>query len=810
MEPDTLAALRPAGRQPLRTGAGGRPGRSRTTVVVAAFVAAIAGWIALTATTPWPVALIALAAILLIPGELALRVLDLAVPGGWLRFYLATCCGLLMTTLLGLLLNTALPPLGIPRPLEPSRVLPALVLMTGGLYYLAARRPGFRLPELPSRHRLRQRLLGAVRPPGAAAVFRFAVATVLPVAAALGAVSLNNGGPNGLTILMLLAAALLFVYLAVRANRLSGGYCLYAVFCVGVAFELMTSMRGWYATGHDIQREYFVFQVTLGHWRWNIADFRDPYNACLSITVVPTMLKGLLGVPAAAIFKIYYQFLFALTPVAACLLGRRLADNRIGVLAAAYFVAFPTFFSDMSMLNRQELAFLFQGGMILLLVHRPGNARPRRLLFLAFGLGTVLSHYSTTFLMLGQFLLAWAFLALWRRVGRRLGDRPPVESDRRPGWRRVLAGWEDGKILTLPAVVVLAVLTVVWTGPVTHTANNTTEVARQAVQSLVHGGDSERSADTRSSLVSNGHADPQDQVDQFATYALDNRAPGVAYFPLGAVDRYPLRYAGDEITPPTKVGRALTAVGLDPQGLNGMLRGGSAVVLQLLVLLGVIALLLRWPVWIRVSREYAALCAASLVYLCVLVVVPSLSAEYGLLRAFQQSLLVLALPAVLGPMVAAGFLRRGPRLVIAGALPVAFLVSSTGLLAATTGSYIPQLHLANDGDYYESFYPHDADVAALQWMTREESLAKGAVPPPPDSSAAELNVLGHFQLPAKNQAAPALVPVNGYVYLDYANLVKGRAIGMLDATAVRYRYPIAFLDTHKNLVYNTGGAAVYR
>ncbi|MCK9875681.1 DUF2206 domain-containing protein [Frankia sp. Ag45/Mut15] len=851
----------------------------RTETVIVALVAVLAAVIAFSGTTPWPVALVGLAAILLIPGDLLLRGLGLAVFDGWLRLYLATCAGLLLATLLGLLLNTVLPVVGVAHPLAPSRVLPALVLLTVGMYCLVVRRTGWRLPELselwalPAVQRLRRVRPGGVRGgagrrgANASTVFRFAVPTALPVVAALGAISLDNGGPNGPTVLMLLATVLLFVFLAVRANGLSSSYCLYAVFCVGLAFELMTSLRGWYATGHDIQREYYVFQVTLGNWRWNIADFRDPYNACLSITVLPTMLKGLLDVPAASIFKIYYQFLFALMPVAACLLGRRLADNRVGVLAAAYFVAFPTFFSDMSMLNRQEIAFLFQGGMILLLVHRPGAARHRRALFLALGLGTVLSHYSTTFLMLGQFLLAWVFLVLWRRLGRRFGERAcldagsgwrstlawargrlagprgrPVAGTGGPasaaagggvepatvrlsridhgaptaaavsgrGWRRVFSGWEDSRILTLSAVVLLAVLTVFWTGPATHTANNMTEVVRQAAQSLVHGGDSERSSDTRSSIVSGGAVDPQVQVDQFARYAYDNRLPNVTYFPRDVVDRYPLRYAEDEFTPPTTIGRALSSVGLDPQALNGALRGGSAVVLQLLVLLGVIALVLRWPIWMRVSREYAALCAASLIYLCVLVVVPSLSAEYGLLRAFQQSLIVLALPAVLGPMVATGFLRRGPRLVAAAALPVVFLISSTGLLAATTGSYIPQLHLANDGDYYESFYPHDADVSALKWMARQEALANGTPPPAPGSSAETLAVLGQFQLPAKNRAAPALVPVNGYIYLDYANLAKARAIGMLDSTAVRYRYPIAFLDSNKNLVYDAGEAAVYR
>lgn len=751
-------------------------------------------------TVPWPVALVVLGLVVLVPGDLFLRCFGLDVGGGWLRLYLTVCCGLLQLMVVGLVINTVLPWVGIDRPLAPSRVLPALILLTGVTGYVAVRHRGARVPEF------RIRAVLPRRRPSPGVMARYAVAALLPPAAAAGAFALNNGGPGGITVLLLLAAVLLFGYLAARADSLPPGYGCFAVYCVGLAFELMTSLRGWHTTGHDVQREFYVFQLTTARWRWDIGAFRDPYNACLSITILPTMLKGLLRVPDVSIYKFYFQVLFALVPVAVLQLGRKVAGGRVGVLAAAYFVAFPTYFSDMSMLNRQEIAFLLQGGMIILLVCLPGARRARQVLFLAFGVGTVLSHYSTTFLMLGQLLVASALLALWRlRAGRRAG--------RDAGWAA------DGRVLTMPLVIALAILTAGWTGPVTHTAGGAAGVAVEAARSLTGGGDQIQPEDTQSSLVNRANADPQRQVDEYALFTRESRLPGVEYFPAAVVDGYPLLAAADETTPATRLGRLLGRLGIAPHALNGALRGGSAVALQLLVLAGVVGLVLRWPLSLRAGREQVAMCVASLFYLGVLVLVPSLTAEYGLLRAFQQSLLVLATPVVLGGLVAAGFLRSRPRWVVGGSLPLVLAVSSTGLLAAVTGSYVPQLHLGNSGDYYENFLVHDTDLAAVEWLLRAQhgdpSAPRACAGPAalsglPEPAADRLATVGCLQLMAKNDSAPALVPKRGFVYLDYARAVRHRAFGMMGGAGVRYRYPIDFLNDNKNCVYAGGGAVVYR
>ena len=132
-----------------------------------------------------------------------------------------------------------------------------------------------------------------------------------------------------------------------------------ALYLLSAALLLMTSLRGWSVTGHDIQLEYRVFQLTAAHGKWDMSTFQNPYNACLSITLLPTQMAALLHVDDPYIYKVFFQLLFAACPVMVFLLARRYFSVRVAVLAVVYFIGFPTFFTDMPFLNRQEMALLF-------------------------------------------------------------------------------------------------------------------------------------------------------------------------------------------------------------------------------------------------------------------------------------------------------------------------------------------------------------------------------------------------------------------------------------------------------------------
>src|ERR1035441_2621063 len=82
-------------------------------------------------------------------------------------------------------------------------------------------------------------------------------------------------------------------------------------------------------------------------------------NACLSITILPTEVGQVAHVDDPYVYKFFFQLIFALCPVLVYAIARRYWSGSISVLAVVYFIGFPTFFTDMSFLNRQEIAFVF-------------------------------------------------------------------------------------------------------------------------------------------------------------------------------------------------------------------------------------------------------------------------------------------------------------------------------------------------------------------------------------------------------------------------------------------------------------------
>ena len=158
----------------------------------------------------------------------------------------------------GLLINTVLPYVGVARPLDRG---PVLVAVDAWCVLVAVWRPKWFNPVIP-RPRI-DRLQGIDW------TVAFLSAICVPLAI-VGANRLNNGAGNGVTMVMLIIAAIAFVLMFAKREALNSGTLTGSVYFIALALLLMTSLRGWYITGHDIQQEYHVFQLTKSNGDWNI------------------------------------------------------------------------------------------------------------------------------------------------------------------------------------------------------------------------------------------------------------------------------------------------------------------------------------------------------------------------------------------------------------------------------------------------------------------------------------------------------------------------------------------------------------
>jgi uncharacterized membrane protein len=701
---------------------------------------------------------------------------------------------LLLLLTAGLVVNFALPVVGSQRPLDRIPIVILGDIITLSLYLLRRRRPAqirwrANLKTLNWReHRL---LVGA---------------TASVALAVLGANRLNNGAGDRVSLLAL-ACMVVTISLLLRWHRpVRDGIASATIYLVSLALLLMTSLRGWYVTGHDIQLEYRVFQLTAANGHWSGSALKGAYNACLSITILPTEFARVLNVDDPYIYKVFFQIIFAFCPVLVYALSRRYWSRPVAMLAAIYFAGFPTFFTDMPFLNRQEIAFLFVCIGMLAITNFWWAQNQRRLVLIAAGLGVELSHYSTMYLFVGTLLLAWLIDRLIEAAPRmrRKGLRPTTGHGRSGQWGLT------GRNIGLGSIAALASFTFLWGGLATQTAGS----ALGTVGSAVAGVFEHSGAATPYSLFSRSTINAPVLLQNYRAATLRINASSRAYVPIASPSQVPTPLVTEPSLPLTTTGRVLSDAGVPAPALNGTIRQSAAKDEQLFVVVGLTVLLTVRRFTRQLSRELAALACGSVVIVGLFAIFPDLSVDYGTLRAFQEALILLAPVLVAGSLAVFSFFGQAWSLRAAMMICVAVFSSTTGLIPQILGGYQAQLSLNNSGQYYDVYYQHPQEAAAVSWLASQHGVGHAGLDAPLGATTANrFSFTSPSDVSSRQELAdfyPTLIGRESWVVLGYTTVRTGRAVLYIDGQLIYYRYPTGFLRNNKNLVYSNGASEIYK
>ncbi len=731
----------------------------------------------------------------------------IAIKVDWRTPHMAERLGYsLVTTLLllmfgGLVINTLLPPIGISDALGHIPVLVLGDVLVAGL--LIWRRNQY--AWLPSRWITSIRLTLSEK-----TVTRLSIGCV--ALAAIGANRLNNGASGTVA---LVALSLIFGTLALLflwRDRLDPGVISFVIYALALALLLMTSMRGWYTTGHDIQREYRVFELAKTNGNWNISRFRDAYDACLSITILPTMLWEATKVHDPYVYKVIYQAIFALCPVLVYRLSLRFTTATIALIGITYFLCFPTFSNDMPFLNRQEIAFLYIVAILLVLTNDAMPLRQKRLWIGAFSIGLIVSHYSSAAVFIGVVLavtamrLAMRFCGHWlERTGRRL--RLPKTSLVDGDWSRPIFGLMNVAVLVLGAVL--------WIGVITQTGSTITTTLQSAASSIGQAFSFQaKSSDVAYNLFSFSQPSDAQLLTEYKQQTISETAShrAQAYYPVSAINSHGQATAVDIEAPPSALGRALGHVGVNVTDVSTIIHGVAAKLLQLLVVLGLAGALFSRRVRFRIKREPFLFAVAAFLALVAVVVVPVVSENYGILRAFMQGLLILSPVLGYGSVIALSRLGERWAVRLAAILALFLFANLSGLVPQILGGYQEELSLNNAGLYYDIYYPHTQEIAAINWL-------RNHLPPSLQTSVQSEVITDEYEFQhlkiysgvnVTNDIYPTLLRRKSYVYLSDTTVRQGIAVISYKGNLVTYHYPRTFLLRTKDLLFTDGGAEVYR
>ncbi|HSX35238.1 MAG TPA: glycosyltransferase [Candidatus Saccharimonadales bacterium] len=624
-----------------------------------------------------------------------------------------------------------------------------------------------------------------------ATTWRTWIPFAFPLAAAFGAERLNNNAGGELAIGTLVAILLWQAYLLASRRTLKSSEIMSNLWATSAALLLSVALRSSHLIGYDIHQEFQVFTTVLNNGIWQPNAVHNTYNACLSITILPTMLVHLLHIPAEYIFKFAMQLFVSIVPVLVYKIARSLTKmpRKLALVSALFFTLQLQYVMQFPALIRQEVAFIFFGLLFMVATVEAFSKNVRKMLLVVFGMCMVVSHYSTSIVGLSllaiAFALAYSAPKVWKTLqARRLADQTGVHLTLRP-----------------LIVAFLMLFGFLWysqlsnaTGSISHKVTNglhhLTDV--QGIKdAFLHGG--------RSTFVNNTFSANRSGSGDFSVSKLEKQNLSKHAYSQDIYKQYPTIPAEERGAKATNTIGKLTLL---------VSRVGVPALVKLAFIAGVIAVVLL-AVRGGATVEFGALALAATAMLLTLTVVPFISDKYNLDRLYQQLIVVLAAMPVLGLQAVLRKRFAAWVLPVAGTLVIAYGTATTGLVNQI-GFRAGDINLSGNNETYSRYYTTDADVSALRWLEAAKN-PRGVIN---FDRYTRLNAYAYTPNMSTHVAVPTVLPgrvePSFYVYRSAVNAETGTAYTKYNDTAAGFVYPTAFVNNYKDAIYSGGGATIYK
>ena len=713
----------------------------------------------------WLERVVAALLLAVLPGRLLLRALR--VPAASVGRFVAylPCASVAVLVASTLVVDLVGPLLGVH---EPLRRLPLLVGLNLALLVLAALGRG--APEYCTLKV--SDLIGQLR---------WMWPLLLPLIAVLAAARLDNGDGGGASVLVVVAVVVMIPVCTLMANGLHSRQIKLLLYASGLSLMLLTAMRSSYVIGFDINSEYFDFHQTVVNGIWH-AGHLNPYEAMLSLTVLPASLHALIGGQDVWIFKLGYPALFAFFPVAVFELGTRFLSRRAAFVAAALVVSQSYFFQQQPEIARQEIALLIFAGVIGALLDASLTKKAQIAFVSVLGITLVLCHYSTAYIAIGLCLMACV--------------AAKVASLRRPEKVPVLR-W-------LIAAGVMSTAAAVWYLPVTHSTSNITAAAQSIRQSGFQLLPGRTKGESIISAYFNGlrrtATSPSQYQSSIASYYETNRS-FIVPLPQAADPQYNVRAA-----PSLSVTDRAPAIG-------SLLSDAELLVQQTInafAVLGALVFAFRRK-GDPLTRMIGALGVASFAVLVASRLSGALATDYNSSRLFLQCLFVLSLleAALIEMVVKRLGSLKGAGIVLFGGfslmLVIAF-VGNSGLAVPVVGGN-PPLILSNKGEDHAAFYPDTQEQATAVWL--EHAVPPGRVIYADYYAQLRLDQFTSLRKGVFIDLTPQTIDQSAWVYASTANVVGHRTWGVANSGILDIVFPSRFLQRYFDVVYSTGATEIF-
>ena len=707
-----------------------------------------------------------------LPGLLILYILKLDKLGFLEKLLLSVGLSIAFLMLFGLLVNEVLFALGYTKPLSTIPLLSSFSMASLILLIIAyIRNKGF----TPSLSNLRLTTTEKVF---------LVVPAFFPLQSIVGMRIMNLTDNNVLLMVLLFAIPAYVIAISFARGKVPERVYPAAIFLVSISLLLMFSLRSNHIIGADTHIEYYLFQTTLTNSYWSILG-SGSLDACLSISLLPSVYQIFLNMNSEYLFKVLYSLIVSILPLVVYILSRKYIGAFYAFLASIFFMTQAVFLWTPAE-ARGNIAVLFFALAIMVFFQDNISEFSRRVLFIILAVLVIVSHYSATYIFLFILLLTLIGMSILSSI-----------ISRRKGLALVSAEsiTEEAPPTSLPPRG-------------SHLGKDTTVLKTNAQES------------SRAALR------------RGITVTLVVLFFAMLFFWYGQLVEAPfgsaVRLVNDVFT---HLGRMLVAEARNQhlqaafggvaltKGIPQHIKFVVSWLTVIFIAIGVLTLIRRFKTVLftpdsgqerldllsrKLEPEYYVLLMACFALLVASVVLPVISKGYAATRVYFQVMVTVSIFLVIGGITLSRYAKSHPQWVILLVLIPHFLCM-TGAMYQVFGQ--PEaVTLNSEGHLYDVLYIHDQDSYGAKWLRDKAELKNTEI----YTSNSGKNILasqaGILESDYR-QLFESGGKVGGYIYLRYYNVVDGKVLTLQESREMA-EYQDKF--TGKSKIYSNGGSEVWR
>lgn len=222
------------------------------------------------------------------------------------------------------------------------------------------------------------------------------VPLVFPTLSIFGMQIMNETDNNSILMLLIYLIALYILFVTYFNKSLSKRLYPVIIFLISISLLLLLPLRSNHLIGVDVHTEYYLFRTVLDQLHWRISG-NSTLDACISVSLLPAIFQSLLGISPEYLFKFYISLIYSISPLIIYIISKKYIDDKSSFLAACFFMFQPGFLWT-EYYSRTNFAVLFFALAMMVLFNNNIDLLRKRILFIIFIISCMLSHYATTYI----------------------------------------------------------------------------------------------------------------------------------------------------------------------------------------------------------------------------------------------------------------------------------------------------------------------------------------------------------------------------------------------------------------------------